>query len=268
MNGLTAQARLQESLNRVRPREGKPRTKALTSIIDYGPGVHGWTSPSSLADFLEVGAPFIDFVKLFGPNAMMLDSAVLDRIVGVYRDYGVQSYVGGLLYEFAARFDHLDDVQPFLTQIACDGIEISENFVALSSTTLRDEISRFRDLDLLVIYEFGRKQPDTPLSLSELDERLSIAFEAGAHHATIEQSEIAVLESGGVGIAVLAKQSWIDKVFIELDPFSFPGAHAEAIDVFGVGVNLANVTPAHVLAIEGFRRGIGRAVGYPIFSVS
>jgi len=38
------------------------------------------------------------------------------------------------------------------------------------------------------------------------------------------------------------------------------------VKTFGPEVNLANITPGQVLRLEGFRRGIGRAVDYSIIA--
>jgi phosphosulfolactate synthase len=53
-------------------------------------------------------------------------------------------------------------------------------------------------------------------------------------------------------------------LLIEVDPYRFPQQHAKIIQDFGPEVNLANVTPGQVLRLEGFRRGIGRAVDYSL----
>ena len=65
-------------------------------------------------------------------------------------------------------------------------------------------------------------------------------------------------------IPALMAQPWFGRLLIEADPYRFPHQHVELIRTFGVEVNLANVTPGQVLRLEGFRRGIGRAVDYSI----
>ena len=65
-------------------------------------------------------------------------------------------------------------------------------------------------------------------------------------------------------IPALMAQPWFSRLLIEADPYRFPQQHVELIRTFGVEVNLANITPGQVLRLEGFRRGIGRAVDYSI----
>ncbi len=45
-----------------------------------------------------------------------------------------------------------------------------------------------------------------------------------------------------------------------------PDERSRMIEDFGTEVNLDNITPGQILRLEGFRRGIGRAVNYWIVS--
>jgi phosphosulfolactate synthase len=89
----------------------------------------------------------------------------------------------------------------------------------------------------------------------------------GIQHVTVEQCEIDLVAAAGPhALATLAAQPWFDHVLIEVDPYRFPAQHVKMINDFGPDVNLANVTPGQVLRLEGFRRGIGRAVNYSLLS--
>jgi len=67
-------------------------------------------------------------------------------------------------------------------------------------------------------------------------------------------------------LAALAVQPWFERVVIEADPYRFPEQHVRLLRDFGSEANLANVTPGQILRLEGFRRGIGRAVNYSLLS--
>lgn len=264
---MSAYRTFASTLDSQSPRAEKPREIGLTSIIDYGPGLHGWTSPGSLSDYLSSCAEFIDLVKVFGPNAVLLDEQTVRSSVKEYGKHGILAYAGGLLFEFAYNNGLLSRLPALLSDLGFSGIEISENYITLSRDELRKFISEYRDAGFVVIYEFGRKEPERPLTIKELSETLEASFSAGASHATIEQSEIDILtrESDDI-LDELYAQGWMRRVFIELDPLKFPNAQASLITRFGPDVNLANVTPNHLLSVEGFRRGIGRAVRYPLFT--
>jgi phosphosulfolactate synthase len=81
----------------------------------------------------------------------------------------------------------------------------------------------------------------------------------------VEQCEIDLLAASSTdALTELPQQDWFDHILIEVDPYRFPQQHAKIIQDFGPEVNLANVTPGQVLRLEGFRRGIGRAVDYSL----
>jgi phosphosulfolactate synthase len=67
-------------------------------------------------------------------------------------------------------------------------------------------------------------------------------------------------------LVALAAQPWFERVVIEADPYRFPQQHVQLLRDFGPEANLANITPGQVLRLEGFRRGIGRAVNYSLLS--
>jgi phosphosulfolactate synthase len=64
----------------------------------------------------------------------------------------------------------------------------------------------------------------------------------------------------------VAAEPWFERLLFEADPYRFPQQHVTLIERLGPEVNLANIAPGQVLRLEGFRRGIGRAVDYAIIS--
>jgi hypothetical protein len=105
-----------------------------------------------------------------------------------------------------------------------------------------------------------REGRDLPVQITVSD-----ASEIG--YVTVEQSELDLLDaSGNGGLKALAVQPWFERLLLEADPYRFPQQHVAMILRFGSEVNLANIAPGQILRLEGFRRGIGRAVDYAIIS--
>ena len=118
-----------------------------------------------------------------------------------------------------------------------------------------------------MVYEFGRKNPEEAMSIAYLGDIVSAMAEHGIHHVTVEQCEMDLLARDAPdAIATLAAQPWFDHVVIEADPYRFPQQHVQLLRDFGPEANLANITPGQILRLEGFRRGIGRAVNYSLLS--
>lgn len=248
-------------------RPGKPRRRGLTSVIDFGPDQMGWTGATGVRDFLACVGPHVDFAKIYAMNALLLPAGPLTDIVSAYCDGDVTPYAGGILFEYAMRTNSVDGMLDHLERVGVRALEISENYVTLRNDERRRYAEAFRARGFTVIYEFGRKNPEAPFEVDELREIVSGAIDAGAAHVIVEQSELdAVRAADGARLDELARQAWFEHVWVEADPYAFPRQHVALLDTFGLDVNLANVAAGQALRLEGFRRGIGRAVDYRLLS--
>lgn len=248
-------------------RPAKPRSRGMTAVIDFGPGVAGWTTPQGLKDFLGLTAGFIDLAKIYALNSLLLPPAPLRQIVETYRSHEIGVYAGGILFELALQNDAVEQLPALLSDLGIEALEVSENYLELSSDARLRHIDWLRSHGLGVVYEFGRKNPDTPFEPRELELLVKSMEEAGAQHVIVEQSEIDAFEAHDPGCTVaLAREPWFASVLIECDPNRFPAQHAGLVTEIGPEVNLANVTPAQVMAVECMRRGIGRPVDYALIT--
>lgn len=248
-------------------RPGKPRHTGLTVMIDTGPSDFGWTGTTALEDLLEYGCEFIDYAKIFAINGLIFPVELIRKVNGIYRDYDVKPFCGGILFETAFHQNAVDELVTHLKRIEATGLEISENYLELTPDERLREIDRFQKAGFEVVYEFGRKEPTEPLSLDYIGSVVETMMEAGAAHIILEQSELDMLaDAAPDDFLKLRDQSWYPHVVIEPDPYRFPEQHVDLIRQFGPDVSLCNVAPDQVLKIEGFRRGIGRPVHYSYLS--
>lgn len=248
-------------------RPGKPRETGLTVMLDIGPSDFGWTGTTALEDLLEYGCEFIDYAKIYAINGLIFPVELIKKVNAIYRDYDVKPFCGGILFETAFHQNAVDELIGHLRRIEASGLEISENYLELTPEERRTEIDRFQKAGFEVVYEFGRKEPTEALSLDYIGSVVEEAVELGAVHVILEQSELDMLaEAAPDEFHKLPQQSWYKHVVIEPDPFRFPKQHIELIRDFGPDVSLCNVTPEQVIKLEGFRRGIGRAVQYSYLS--
>lgn len=250
------------------PRSSKPRKRGITSMIDFGPDTFGWTgAPDGIRNVLEACAEYIDYAKLYALNALLLPREVTKAAAQTYRDYDVTPFAGGILFEYAWLKNEIDGLEKLLAELEIGGLEISENYVSLTPDERARMIERFQKRGIYIKYEFGRKNPTAPLGIEELGSVVEAVGRQGIEHVIVEQSDFDMLVAAQPdAIPVLKGQSWFDRLLIEADPYRFPQQHVELLDTFGPDANLANITPGQVLRLEGFRRGIGRAVNYWIVS--
>jgi len=250
------------------PRGAKPRRRGITSMIDFGPDGFGWTGGErGIRDLLEVAADHIDYAKIYAMNALLIPAQTVALTTRLYLDANVMPFAGGILFEYAWQRNQVDDMIAHLQRLAVPALELSENYITLGDDERRRWIDHLQHAGLRVIYEFGRKNPAQPMSIDQLGAVVADVARQGIHHVTVEQSEIDLLVSRNPGaLEQLARESWFENVVIEVDPYRFPQQHVQMIRDFGPEVSLANVAPGQVLRLEGFRRGIGRAVDYSIVS--
>jgi phosphosulfolactate synthase len=248
-------------------RPGKPRKTGLTVMIDAGPSDFGWTGTTALEDLLEYGCEFIDYAKIYAVNGLIFPVELMKKVTALYKDYGVTPFCGGILFEMAFHQNAQDELISHLKRIGSHGLEISENYLELTMEERRREIDRFQKAGLEVVYEFGRKEPTGPLSLDYIGGIVEEMMSLGAAHVILEQSELDMLaEATPKEFLKLRDQKWYPHIVIEPDPYRFPKQHVDLIEKFGPDVSLCNVSAEQVLKLEGFRRGIGRAVHFSFLS--
>jgi len=247
-------------------RSAKPRKRGITSMIDFGPDTFGWTGAAEgIRNLLEACADYIDYAKIYALNALLLPRDTVRKAARIYRDFGVIPFAGGILFEYAWQRNDLDGLETLLAELDIGGLEISENYVSLAPDERSRTIERFQRRGIYIKYEFGRKNPAVPLSLEELGSVVEAIGRHGIEHLIVEQSDFDMLVAARPdAISALKAQTWFERLLIEADPYRFPAQHAELIRTFGPEVNLANIAPGQVLRLEGFRRGVGRAVDYSI----
>lgn len=247
-------------------RSEKPRTRGLTAMIDFGPDEMGWTGPNGLRDLMACAGQFIDFAKIYAMNALIMPENIVRENIVTYRDNDVIPYSGGILFEYAYLNDQVEDMMDHIQRLGIQAVEISENYISLNDEERLNYISSARRRGLLVIWEFGRKNPEKVFVPEEIGQVINETITLGACHVTIEQSELDALKlHSPQEFSVLSEQPWFCQALIEGDPYQFPHQHSEMIRQFGPDVNLANIAAGQCYRLEGLRRGIGRAVDYSMF---
>jgi phosphosulfolactate synthase len=237
-------------------------------MIDFGPDTFGWTGGEhGIRDLLSVAADYIDYAKIYAMNALLIPQSVVSRTAALYRDAGVQPFAGGILFEYAWQREQLDGMIAHLKKAGIPAIELSENYVDLTEDERHRAIEKLQEGGLQVVYEFGRKNPEEPLSLDYLADVVRAVGEHGIDHVTLEQCELDLLGADEPDtLLALGREPWFHHLVIEADPYRFPEQHVKLLRDFGNDVNLANVAPGQILRLEGFRQGVGRAVNYWVVS--
>ena len=229
----------------------KPRSRGLTHVLDSG------LTPDATRAFLGQTGHLVDIVKV-GWGIGYVDPALSTR-VGICTDHGCPVSLGGTLLEVAALQDRVSELRDWALSLGMTHIEVSNGLRALS-TSRKQALVRELAADFVVLAETGAKEGNYPPTPAEWGEEMARDLDAGASWVIAEGRE-----SGTVGLyhsdqgiredLVSAILAWVpaDKVIFEA-----PGKSQQAwfVRQLGADVNIGNVAPASVLALETLRLGL------------
>jgi phosphosulfolactate synthase len=233
-------------------RSAKPREQGVTHVIDRG------LSVADVDSMIEVAGPFVDIVKLGWGTA--LRTANLDQKLARYRQHEIPVVLGGTLTEIAIAQDRLEPLINWAQELGLRHFEISDGTIALEHDRKLELIERLAR-DFVVLSEVGSKD-DTgaitpPYRWVEMMRR---ELDAGAWKVIAEGRE-----AGTAGIfrpTGEVREGLIGEIVHDIDParimFDAPNKHQQVWFVrrFGTDVNLSNIAPTDVLALETLRLGL------------
>lgn len=232
-------------------RAAKPRSRGITHVLDSG------LTPDGTRAFLGQAGPLVDIVKV-GWGIGYVDPALGTR-VGICADHGCPVSLGGTLLEVAALQDRVGELRDWALGIGVTHVEVSDGLRALPAGR-KQALIRELVADFVVLAETGAKEGNYPPTPAEWAEEMVRDLDAGASWVIAEGRE-----SGTVGLyradqgvredLVSAIVAWVppDRVIFEAPRKS---QQAWFVRQFGADVNLGNVAPASVLALETLRLGL------------
>ena len=233
-------------------RSAKPREQGVTHVIDRGLAV------AEVDGLIEVAGAFVDIVKLGWGTA--LKTGNLEPKLKRYREHEIPVVLGGTLTEIAIAQDRLDQLIGWAHELGLRHFEISDGTIALEHERKLELIERLAK-EFIVLSEVGSKD-DTgaitpPYRWVEMMRR---ELDAGAWKVIAEGRE-----AGTAGIfrpTGEVREGLIGEIVHDIDPgrimFDAPNKHQQVWFVrrFGPNVNLSNIAPGDVLALETLRLGL------------
>lgn len=235
-------------------RQAKPRKSGITMLIDKGLTVH------ETRDLLSMNAPFIDFLKLtFGTAALYPKSVLMEKIDWA-SDFEVAVYPGGTFFEIALWQGKSELYFQSLVDLGFQWVEISDGSLTVIPGERTMAIQKAREVGLKVITEVGKKDAGNQPSGDWLAETARRDLEEGADWVIIEGREsgkgIGIYDDHGEVIAAkfnhLSTQLNLEKIIWEAP---LKAQQALLINKFGPNVNLGNIPPSEIMALEALRRG-------------
>ena len=232
-------------------RSAKPRSCGITHVLDTG------LTPDATRAFLDQTGHLVDIVKV-GWGISYIDPTMARR-VDVCAQHGCPVSLGGTLLEVAALQHRVGELRDWALSIGITHVEVSNGLRALPESR-KQALVKELSADFVVLAETGAKEGNYPPTPAEWVQEMGRDLDAGATWVVAEGRE-----SGTVGLyhadcgiredLVSAIIAWIpqDRVIFEA-----PAKNQQTwfVRQLGADVNIGNVAPASVLALETLRLGL------------
>jgi phosphosulfolactate synthase len=208
-------------------------------------------------DFVSSSAEYTDIVK-FGFGTALVTKNLEDKI-RIYKEANLTPYFGGTLFEIYIIRGMFDDYRKLLDKYSVPMAEVSDGSMIIPH---QDKLGYIKKLSeqVTVLSEVGSKQADVIFPPNVWVAMMQAEIEAGSWKVIAEARE-----SGTVGIYNpdgSANTPLIDdivkKVKIENVIWEAPVKSQQAwfIQLLGAHVNLGNIAPDEVVALETLRLGL------------
>ena len=237
-------------------RSRKPRTTGLTMVIDKNVGLR------QLADLLDIASDYIDVIKLTFGTSAFYEKSLLRKKNDKIREHGIDVMPGGTFLEVAVWQGVVDEYLDRAKKLGFSAIEVSDGTIDISLTTRADVIRRSLDRGFKVISEVGKKDSRDALPISLTHRLIREDIENGASKVIIEAREA----GKGVGIFDQDGRTRVDEMELIIAGVPDPSVliweaplknqQQDLILRFGPSVNLGNIPPEEILALEALRQGV------------
>ncbi|MDI3327396.1 MAG: phosphosulfolactate synthase [Alicyclobacillaceae bacterium] len=237
-------------------REEKPRCRGLTMVIDSGVGLR------LLEDTLDSAGEWIDFWKFGFGTSYLHPPQLLKAKLALLEQRGVLAYPGGTLFEAAILQGRGEEFLQTVRQLGFRGIEISDGTISLAPDERRHWIRAAKGCGFVVLAETGKKRAGLAMKVEEYARQLEQDLEDGADYVIVEGRESGrnvgfYREDGSIREAEL---NALLQNLKEADRILWEAPQKQQQEFFlrrlGLRVNLGNIHPADVLALETLRRGL------------
>src|SRR5437763_4096610 len=233
-------------------RSAKPREGGVTHVIGRG------LSIAEVDGLMEVAGDSVDIVKLGWGTALRTGN--LQQKLARYREHGVPVVLGGTLTELAIAQERLERLVAWVHELGLEHFEISDGTIALEHGRKVELIERLSK-EFIVLSEVGSKDDTGAITPPyRWVEQMRAELGAGAWKVIAEGRE-----AGTAGIfrpTGEVREGLIGEVVHDIDParimFDAPRKHQQVWFVrrFGPEVNVSNIAPIDVLALETLRLGL------------
>jgi phosphosulfolactate synthase len=232
-------------------RASKPRNRGLTHVIDKGLNLR------DIEGLFDTAGDFVDIVKLGWGTSYVTNN--LEKKIALYRSFDTPVVCGGTLFEAVYAREKLDEFKAWLKEYRFSHVEISDGTIEIPRDRKLELIAEFAR-DFTVLSEVGSKDASVNIAPYLWVQWMREELDAGAWKVIAEGRE-----GGTAGIyrpTGELRTGLVDEIEHSLDfhdlIWEAPTKESQAwfVKHFGPEVNLGNIPPDEVIALETLRLGL------------
>lgn len=238
-------------LPHVPERTKSPRKSGITMVMDKG------LSLRQAEDLISAAGNLVDFVKL-GFGTSYVSNNVQEKI-NLYKSAGLKPYLGGTFFEAFVVRNMFEDYIKMLDSLGLETAEVSDGSIRMNNDVKCQYINKLSK-NFTVLSEVGSKEEGILISPNKWKKMMDAELSAGAFKVIAEARE-----SGTVGIYRpngKAHVALINKILGKIPKENIiweapqKSQQAYLIKLLGANVNLGNIAPDEVIALETLRLGL------------
>jgi phosphosulfolactate synthase len=235
----------------VPPRGGKPRSHGLTHVMDKGLNLR------DIEGLFDTAGEYVDIVKLGWGTSYVTNN--LEKKIALYRSFQMPVVCGGTLFEAVYGQSKIDEFKSWLQHYRFSHVEISDGTLDIPRDEKLRLIQEFA-ADFVVLSEVGSKDSEVNIAPYLWVQWMREELDAGAWKVIAEGRE-----GGTAGIyrpSGELRTGLVDEIEHSLSFHDViweaptKGSQAWFVRHFGPEVNLGNIPPDEVIALETLRLGL------------
>jgi len=232
-------------------RNTKPRKEGVNMVMDTG------LTLEQARLFVENAIPHVDMIKLgFGTSFV---TPKLREKIEVYQAANIPVYFGGTLFEAFLIRNQFDDYLALCKDYKIDYIEVSDGSITIPHAEKCGFIEKIAAF-ATVLSEVGSKDAEHVIPPYKWIELMRAELNAGSTYVIAEARE-----AGNVGIyrgSGEVREGLVQEILTQIPGekilWEAPQKAQQLyfIELLGANVNLGNISPTEVIALEAMRVGL------------
>jgi phosphosulfolactate synthase len=239
------------NLTQIPERTQKQRQRGITMVMDKG------LSLEETRNFLSVAHPHVDIVKLgFGTSFV---TPKLREKIEVYKSHDIPLYFGGTLFEAFLVRNQFEDYIAVCKDYEIKYMEVSDGSITIPHSEKCGYIEKLTKYGK-VLSEVGSKDAEHIIPPYKWIELMRAELSAGAAYVIAEARE-----AGTVGIyrgTGEVREGLVQEILTQIPEekilWEAPQKSQQLyfIELIGCNVNLGNIAPNEMIALEAMRIGL------------